>query len=428
MKSTLLGTIALSSILSTTAFASTTNSNIVYGDDNRIETFEASKKMQSLAASTAGMFRNVKGINVGGYTVLPPQTLKEDMGLCEDERFGEQNNAVVCSGFLVGPDLLVTAGHCIQTQADCNETSWVFDYKIKESTGSADVMVKNDSVYKCSKVIEAQLVSKRDGTKIDYSLVKLDRVVKGKTPLKFRTKAKIAMNTEIVVIGHPSGLPQKVAAGAKVLKNDSENFFQTNLDTFGGNSGSAVFDEKTGAVEGILVRGAKDYERSPEGCVRVHKSQDEITDFARYGESVSRITDIKSLKYRAELFTVAKSGDSAKVKELVDLGLNIEITNDDLDTALHTAAANGNINVINTLASMGANMNAQNINGETALHLAAFNNKKAAIGELILNGASTLIKDNMGATPVERTMYLAFGTRKALKAAQEEEKRKKREE
>ena len=33
MKSTLLGTIALSSILSTTAFASTTNSNIVYGDD-----------------------------------------------------------------------------------------------------------------------------------------------------------------------------------------------------------------------------------------------------------------------------------------------------------------------------------------------------------------------------------------------------------
>lgn len=427
MKTTILGTMAFTIILSNTALASTSSPDIVYGDDNRIETFEASKEMQSLASSTAGMFRNVKGINVGEYTILPPSTLKADMGLCEGERFADQNNAVVCSGFLVGPDLLVTAGHCIQTQADCNETSWVFDYKLKESTGTADVMVKNDSVYKCSKVIESQLLSKRDGTRIDYALVKLDRVVKGKTPLKFRTKSKIALNKDIVVIGHPSGLPQKVAAGAKVLKNEDEHYFQTNLDTFGGNSGSAVFDAKTGAVEGILVRGAKDYERSPLGCVRVHKTTQEITDFSRYGESVSRITDIKSLKYRASFFKAAQAGDSETLKSLNEEGLNIEITNDDLNTALHIAAEAGNIATINTLAGLGANMNAQNINGETALHLAAFHNKKAAIGELILNGASTLIKDINGATPVERTMYLAFGTRKALKAAQLEEKRKKKE-
>ena len=32
-----------------------------------------------------------------------------------------------------------------------------------------------------------------------------------------------------------------------------------NLDTYGGNSGSAVFNAKTGLVEGILVRGEQDY-------------------------------------------------------------------------------------------------------------------------------------------------------------------------
>jgi V8-like Glu-specific endopeptidase len=426
MKKTQLGLLALTTIFNMQAMASTTSEDIVYGEDNRIETYEASIEMQKLASSTAGMFRNVKGVNVGKYTILPPQQLGEEMGLCKGERFAEQSNSVVCSGFLVGPDLLVTAGHCIQNQEDCNETSWVFDYKLQPKTNRADVMVGNDKVYKCKKVVEAKLFSDKDGTRIDYSLVKLDRAVIGKKPLKFRTSSKVATNTDIVVIGHPSGLPQKVAAGAKVLLNNDDHYFQTNLDTFGGNSGSAVFDEKTGQVEGILVRGAKDYERAEGGCLKVHKTADQITDFARYGESVSRITDIKSLKYRGLFFKAAQEGDIAKMEELVKAGLNPVITNDDLNTAMHTAASSGNIAVINKLAGMGVNLNAQNLLGETALHLAAFHNNKDAIKELIANGASTLIKDKNGNTPVERTMFLAFGTRKALKIAQEKEKREKR--
>jgi V8-like Glu-specific endopeptidase len=426
MKKTQLGLLALTTIFNMQAMASTTSEDIVYGEDNRIETYEASIKMQKLAASTAGMFRNVKGVNTGKFTILPPQQLGEEMGLCKGERFAEQSNSVVCSGFLVGPDLLVTAGHCIQTQKDCDETSWVFDYKLKPKTNRADVMVGNDKVFKCKKVVEAKLFSDKDGTRIDYSLVKLDRVVKDKKPLKFRTSAKVATNTDIVVIGHPSGLPQKVAAGAKVLLNDDAHYFQTNLDTFGGNSGSAVFDEKTGLVEGILVRGAKDYERAAEGCIKVHKTTDQITDFARYGESVSRITDIKSLKYRSLFFKAAQDGDIAKIDELVKEGLNPIITSDELNTAMHTAATAGKIDVINKLAGFGLNLNAQNENGETALHLAAFNNHIGAISELIANGASTLIKDNKGNTAVERTMFLALKTRKMLKIAQEKEKREKR--
>jgi len=42
-------------------------------------------------------------------------------------------------------------------------------------------------------------------------------------------------------------------------------FFDANLDTFGGNSGSPVFDARTNAVVGILVRGADDY-REEGGC------------------------------------------------------------------------------------------------------------------------------------------------------------------
>ena len=45
---------------------------------------------------------------------------------------------------------------------------------------------------------------------------------------------------------------------AEVLKNDGLTWFMANLDSFEGNSGSAVFNELTGEVEGILVRGKPD--------------------------------------------------------------------------------------------------------------------------------------------------------------------------
>jgi hypothetical protein len=61
------------------------------------------------------------------------------------------------------------------------------------------------------------------------------------------------------VIGHPCGLPQKYAPGAQVRHNSAGPFFVANLDTYGGNSGSAVFNATNRAVEGILVRGENDF-------------------------------------------------------------------------------------------------------------------------------------------------------------------------
>src|SRR6185295_6557109 len=64
---------------------------------------------------------------------------------------------------------------------------------------------------------------------------------------------------KIIVIGHPAGLPTKVAGGAAVRDEKPAGYFTANLDTYGGNSGSAVFNAVTGLVEGILVRGENDY-------------------------------------------------------------------------------------------------------------------------------------------------------------------------
>lgn len=369
--------------MATTVFAKT---NIVYGDDNRLEAHESPDFIQELGNSTAVMIPTSKLVPVMGYFMLPPSTLKEDMNLCPGERFENQLSAGLCSGFLVGPDLLVTAGHCVTSEFDCAKYSWVFDYKVKKETNRADVLSSRDNVYKCKRVIDAKLEVTATG-KVDYALIQLDRVAAGRKPLKYRSEGKIADDAEVFVIGYPSGLPQKYAPDAQLVQNSDEHFFQANLDTFGGNSGSSVFNTVTNEVEGILVRGAKDYETvqiqvevpndttKEDGpavvqveevvgeptveqevvpakkyvtrtCRRVHTTAHEITDLGKYGESVSRITDIPALKYRDLLMLAAKEGDLAKIKELVEKKVDLLITDNDNNTALAYATMGGHSEVV----------------------------------------------------------------------------------
>lgn len=262
---------------------------VIYGTDDRKDLFELKNNLyRSLAQATAGMIPVDQVIpqNNGGYKIIG--TRLQDDGICADAKFAKQITAANCSGFLVGEDLLVTAGHCIEELSDCSRYQWVFNYSIDVSQ-KQDFLVSKDDVYACTEIIERAL----DRTTMDdYALVRLERKVLGHIPLKFRTTGKIANNAQLVVIGHPSGLPTKVADGAGVRVNSNNFFFQSNLDTFGGNSGSAVFDAKSGLVEGILVRGERDYvPDSSKNCSRpkVCKNND------CRGEDVTRITNIKSL-------------------------------------------------------------------------------------------------------------------------------------
>src|SRR5690606_11297122 len=91
----------------------------------------------------------------------------------------------------------------------------------------------------------------------DWMLVRLDRVVTapGALPLEIRRDGFPGVGTPVGMIGHPSGLPMKIAFGSTtVIKKDFQStFFEANLDAYGGNSGSPVFNQTTGIVEGIQV-------------------------------------------------------------------------------------------------------------------------------------------------------------------------------
>lgn len=274
--------------LSAQVLASNPNMDVIYGEDNRKDVFESTDSaMVEVSKSTAAMIPNDKLSTANGETTINGETL-ESRGVCSDERFASQMTAANCSGFLVSENVLVTAGHCIKSEADCASYKWVFDYKM-DSAKQDSMKVAASDVYTCTRIIARTLDNM---TKDDYAVVQLDRKVTDRRPLHFRKSGNIAVGEAVVVIGHPTGLPTKIADGAKVRSRQSK-FFVANLDTYGGNSGSAVFNHKTGEVEGILVRGENDYvQDSSRGCMISNKCP---ADGCR-GEDVTYITNIKALQ------------------------------------------------------------------------------------------------------------------------------------
>jgi V8-like Glu-specific endopeptidase len=275
-------------LLTSHLMAAPTGVKVIYGEDNRVDVFESQNSaFVELSKSTAGMVAMSNLRSNGEEVVINSRTLK-DRGICASERFSNQISAANCSGFLVAENVLVTAGHCIRTEADCKSYKWVFDYKVDHADQQA-VTVASSSVYGCSRIIARSL---DNTTKDDWAVIELDRKVNDRRPLSFRRSGKIRKDAPLVVIGHPTGLPTKIADGANVRSLDKK-FFIANLDTYGGNSGSAVFNTTTGVVEGILVRGENDYVRDPaRGCM----VSNYCPDTGCRGEDVTYITNIPELK------------------------------------------------------------------------------------------------------------------------------------
>ena len=93
--------------------------DVIYGPDNRLETVESKSSLHvRLAASTAAMIskdyqeKSGSRISLGGQTIDDFLLERFHGELCSDERFKGQVAVADCSGFLVAPDVIATAGHC----------------------------------------------------------------------------------------------------------------------------------------------------------------------------------------------------------------------------------------------------------------------------------------------------------------------------
>ena len=229
---------------------------VIYGSDNRQDLHQVASRAVHRSADAVVALVKASDLqdNGDGTFDLITESYKEAYDLCSSEPFVSQPTGCFCSGFLVAADVVATAGHCVKNAADLSSTRFVFGFRMKDAA-IAQTKLPAENVYHGSKLLGRRLSA--DGT--DWALVRLDRAVTGRKPVPVRTSGKVKDKQALYVVGHPCGLPQKYAPGANVRDNSPRPFFVANLDTFGGNSGSPVFNAQNNKVEGILVRGETDF-------------------------------------------------------------------------------------------------------------------------------------------------------------------------
>jgi V8-like Glu-specific endopeptidase len=237
----------------------------IYGEDNRVDVYQSSNELlKELSYSTAAMIPHENLVTVADRVQIRGQLYKDMYRLCPEEKFRDQISAAYCSGTLIDKDIILTAGHCVSNSMDCPSNAWVFDFRA-QSQIQKSVTVPSNSVYQCKRVIYYQVDLHSN---IDFAIIKLDRPVTDRKAVNIRLGEKFNAKDKLALIGHPRGLPTKIAANGSLIEN-GEGFIKTNLDAFSINSGSGVFNQTTGELEGILVSGLNDFDEDKQrNCIK----------------------------------------------------------------------------------------------------------------------------------------------------------------
>ena len=238
--------------------------SVIYGEDTRQDVYELNdfELEQKARRSILAMFDSQSlQISSDGSVSIRGGTLSQRYRLCTDQRYRNQIAASSCSATLIDNDIIVTAGHCIESQAECETKSFVFGYLMDNADRLA--AINREQVFSCQ-----QLLSQINTPALDYAFVKLDRAVDpaiGEPSPVIQSTEPLSQGEPLVMMGFPSGLPLKVDNGGFVSDPRGAtpplNYFKGTVDAFGGNSGSGVFNA-AGEQVGILVRGETDYVQS----------------------------------------------------------------------------------------------------------------------------------------------------------------------
>lgn len=268
------------------AFAEVNQNHVIYGNDDRKDLYEITNPAYvALSQSTVALMKaSDLTQNSSGMLMIHADPLIKRLGVCKTEAFATQPSGAFCSGSLIGRNLILTAGHCIIDQEECNTTRFVFGYDVNQK-GNFPNSTQESEVYSCKSIIHRE----QNGTGADFGIIEMDREVVGHEPLKLadRSNSCIEKNAKLLMIGHPSGLPTKLDDGGTVRDPNPNGYFVATTDSYGGNSGSAVINLSSQLVEGVLVRGESDF--VAQGACKISKV---CAPDACRGEDVTKISSV----------------------------------------------------------------------------------------------------------------------------------------
>jgi V8-like Glu-specific endopeptidase len=257
-------------LLSFSAFAG------YYGKDDREESRSSSVPayLRELSLSVPAIVEN-KMLIPAGENFLPKGLSMKEMNFCPGVRFWGQEYLAHCSSSLIGEDLILTAGHCVDDEDFkkwCREHSIVFDYAV----GAGDKKIEKKNVYACKEVLYRKYEGAFDE---DLALIRLVKKVEDRTPIRVSSEV-VSVGEKLSMIGYPLGIPQKVVDDGSITEiGPSKYSFRHKVDTFSSNSGGPMFNAR-GEQVGVLVRGTGPNQSDVPGKKCFDWGEDKDADFA----------------------------------------------------------------------------------------------------------------------------------------------------
>ncbi len=304
--------------------------NVIHTDDNRIELYEAPADLLSAARATFVFVRRDQIIasELEGFSRLKTKTLGENFRLCPSERFFTQPSAGLCSGFLAGANIGITAGHCFDTVSDPSEFSVIFDYSYESASRDAR-LIPNTNIYQSKRLI----ARKNDEHGLDFTIFELDHDVTDRAPMNLTQSTLPKPASSLTILGYPLGLPLKIAANGH-LRNQTETpgLLLAELDSLKGNSGSMVIDSVSRNIAGILVRqDGRDFDLyydDASSCKRVTHCQDALGCSGEILVSAAKLSEYlpqptQNDKNLIQTFSHLQTEISIKPLETVEVPLTI---------------------------------------------------------------------------------------------------------
>ncbi len=304
----------------------------IYGSDDRQDYYEilenpaADQEILEWAPSVPMILKKSEWRLDGDGYYRPVATIKTNADyfhLCPGVRFGNQPSVGYCSGFLVGQNLVASAGHCFVDQKMCDEQLIAFDIAYTEYPKNPLEIIQQipaRNVFECKRLLsheekpknfvsssamilapirisritpenivvqplrlppnwqyigpkptpipaeksriqnEGTLSSSDSHHFHDLSLVELERPALGRPIFQLNLSGIVQKGQRLGMIGYPSGLPMKFDLNGEVLREEPNlALFDAKIDAFGGNSGSPIIDLTTREVIGVLVSGQADF-------------------------------------------------------------------------------------------------------------------------------------------------------------------------
>ena len=184
------------------------------------------------------------------YQLDLSNTLEQVYNLCSDQIFAKQPVVGTGTGFIVETNAMITAKHVFERSIE--DYVVVFGFELVDVSGMVQSKIMASDIF-YPKHIEEEF------EELDVVKFTVDRAF-NRPVLEWENSRDFEKESEIYMIGYPSGLPLKIALNAGIVDNSPFQYFYTSLDGFQGNSGSPIFNLCSNKVIGVLVAGELDYE------------------------------------------------------------------------------------------------------------------------------------------------------------------------